>query len=69
MTCEHAFARDLPPTVMIAKPFATRRGQMIVAPICDACVARGQETIVADVLARLRVSGMPDARPIGVGSA
>ena len=69
MTCEHAFERDLPSVVMIAKPFASRRGRMIVSPVCAACAAQGREAVIAGVLARFRANGASDAREIESGSA
>ena len=65
MTCDHAFKRDLPPVVMIAKPFASRRGQTIVSPVCAACAAQGREVVIAGVLERFRANGASDAREIG----
>ena len=69
MTCDHAFEGDLPTVVMIAKPFASRHGQMIVSPVCAACAAQGREVVIAGVLERFRANGNPDAREIEAGSA
>ena len=69
MTCDHAFERDLPTVVMIAKPFASRHGEMIVSPVCAVCAAQGREAVIAAVIERFRANGNPDAREIEAGSA
>lgn len=69
ITCDHAFEGHLPTVVMIAKPFASRHGQMIVSPVCSACAAQGRAVVIAGVLERFRANGNPDAREIETGSA
>jgi hypothetical protein len=67
--CDHASERDLPPVVILAKPFVCRRGHAIVGAICAACETRGRDAVTADIMAQLRANGTPDPRTIEMGSA
>jgi hypothetical protein len=69
LTCEHEFVDDLPPVIVVAKPFALNVGTVIVSPVCSTCAAKGQEAVFADAIERFRADGMADCREITMGRA
>lgn len=70
LTCEHEFTDDLPPVIVVAKPFADDTGStVIVSPVCSECATKGPALSFAGAIERFRADGMGDCREIMVGTA
>jgi hypothetical protein len=69
LCCEHQFVDDLPPVIVVCRPFAINVGTVIVLPVCSTCAAKGQEAVFADAIERFRADGMAGCREITMGRA
>ena len=69
MTCGHQFNGDLPPVIVVATPFADDEGEVIIAPICSTCAAKGQQAVFAGCIEQFRADGMTGVCEIAGGSA